>query len=367
MVNDLEWNEPEPASFYEEACDWLGEGFATIDAARVRSKQKLTELSACLESQTFGESTGFIAFGSLARLEFTDGSDLDWTLLVNGPSDLGQYETSLAIKRSLEAADFTKPGPSGLFGGVSSSFELIHQIGGLEDTNANMTRRLLLLLESVAVEGDIVRQGVLHQLLQRYVRYGRSVEGSKAESLKPPRFLLNDFVRFWRTMAVDYDAKKWLAPDEKWALRNAKLRFSRKLIFVKGLLLGLDCQLSPDAWPWSALPADEFHEAPEERLQQGLQRLIELPAIDSVCRTAKLVNASDSLREILLAYDQFLSVLADESSREQLKTLRFDEAEKNALFSDLRVAGKKFGNALQDLLFRSDDKLTALAMDYGVF
>src|SRR5207247_550348 len=53
-----------------------------------------------------------------------------------------------------------------------------------------------------------------------------------------PRFLVNDVVRYWRTIAVDYQAKKWDELDENWGLRYLKLIVSRKLTFA-GTLVSL--------------------------------------------------------------------------------------------------------------------------------
>ncbi|TWT91147.1 hypothetical protein Mal64_15460 [Pseudobythopirellula maris] len=353
--------------YYKEVCKWLGKSYPTIDQARDRSKTQINNLPSHLVGLTFAESTGFLVFGSLARSEFTEGSDLDWTLLVDGPSELDHYQTSLEVRKRLVKEDLIEPGTSGLFGGITSGHELLHNIGGLEDTNANMTRRLLLLLESVAIEGSTTRNKVIAKLLERYVRYGSSVETFSADGLKPPRFLLNDFVRFWRTMAVDYAAKKWLQADKKWALRNAKLRFSRKLIFMKGLLLCLDCELFPKEWPWKDLNAADYEGMPESRLQEGLKRLIDLPALDTLCRSAILLGAKEPVAAALRSYDLFLSTLNDASQREHLKGVPFEDAEMDETFSQLRVAGKEFGQALETLLFDSHPKMTALAKEYGVF
>jgi predicted nucleotidyltransferase len=54
-----------------------------IRNARERSNEKRAELSARVSKYSEKDST-VVVFSSLARNEFTDGSDIDWTLLVDG-------------------------------------------------------------------------------------------------------------------------------------------------------------------------------------------------------------------------------------------------------------------------------------------
>jgi hypothetical protein len=109
------------------------------------------------------------------------------------PSDLA---TTQRIASKIYAAKFAEPGKTNIFGSMTSSHSLVHDIGGQDDTNANTTRRVLLLLESYvpAHRGgyDRVRRHILH----RYVEddYGLSF-GSGQKIV--PRFLLNDLSRYW--------------------------------------------------------------------------------------------------------------------------------------------------------------------------
>ena len=73
-----------------------------------------------------------------------------------------------------------------------------------------------------------MRERVLRALLDRYV--GEDLLYHEPSKFFVPRFLLNDYVRYWRTMAVDSAQKR--RSRTKWALRELeKLRLSRKLIF----------------------------------------------------------------------------------------------------------------------------------------
>jgi hypothetical protein len=66
----------------------------------------------------------------------------------------------------------------------------------------------------------------LHRIVAYVVREKRL---HKVYAIECRAFSLNDIVRFWRTMAVDFASKQRDRAGEEWGLRNAKLRMSRKL------------------------------------------------------------------------------------------------------------------------------------------
>ena len=59
------------------------------------------------------------------------------------------------------------------FGAFVSSHDLIHNVGGEDDTNSNLTRRLLLLLESTPVGRPDARQRAVRNILKRYLMEDR--------------------------------------------------------------------------------------------------------------------------------------------------------------------------------------------------
>jgi hypothetical protein len=79
-------------------------------------------------------------------------------------------------------------------------------IGGDNDTNNNTTRRILLLLESQPIGDNKAHSRVMKGVLSRYIlEDSRPKMPTKNEI---PRFLLNDIIRYWRTMAVDFGYKR---------------------------------------------------------------------------------------------------------------------------------------------------------------
>ena len=125
------------------------------------------------------------------------------------------------------------PSDQGVFGEPVFCDNLVEKVGLDRDDNKNLTRRMLFILESVPATAGDVYAAARERVLPRYL-------DESIKDFRPPRFLLNDTVRYWRTICVDFAGKEQAGP-EKWGLRNAKLRTSRKVLFAGGLLPIFEC------------------------------------------------------------------------------------------------------------------------------
>lgn len=337
-----------------------------VEAARAER----TKLEEILKDIILPVDTGLLVFGSLAREEWTVGSDVDWTLLLDGQADSRHLRVVQDIRNALQRAGVKGPGRTSIFGGMAFSHEIIHHIGGEHDTNRNMTRRILLLLESRSIgrtsEGqtDDVRDRVLRGVIERYVEDDLSLVTSPGERARVPRFLLNDIVRFWRTMAVDYASKRREGGDQGWALRNIKLRFSRKLIFVRGLLVCFGAKNVRLFEPLTSAVIDGLSVA--ERVSQ-LRSLVELPSLQILAHVAMSYCKEPTICQMFGAYDRFLGILGDPEKRNRLEQLASSAAQSDGLFGEMRDASHQFQESLTELFFRTDAQLTDFSTEYGLF
>jgi hypothetical protein len=135
----------------------LGRNWKSLRAADTASTSAKKEVLDLLEAEVgrFSTEDAIVAvFGSLARCEWISGeSDLDWTCFVDGQANSFHLKMAQQIKEALQKKNekFREPGRTGTFGNLAFSHQLVHLIGDLEDTNKNMTQRILLLLESVPI------------------------------------------------------------------------------------------------------------------------------------------------------------------------------------------------------------------------
>lgn len=349
----------------------VGREWPNIRDARQAAESENTKIAGLLSDggvRPVSTDADVVVFGSLARGEWTSQSDIDWNLLIDGQADPGHRQLAHRIG-SLLGANYPKPGATGTFGSLAFSHDIIHLIGGEADTNIKTTQRVLLLLESAAIDfepqiesGSSAYARVIRNLIDRYLSDDTNFISKEGMKSRVPRFLLNDVVRFWRTMCVDFGWKGWEQPGgKKWALRNIKLRMSRKLTFAAGLLMCAHPHLDGEG------PAEADAEQVRDDLRCGLVALTQLTPLQLVSQALLRNNKSETSIKLLDAYDWFLGLLNDQRRRGELEKLGADEAYANATFNECRAQSRRFQEALTALFFRDNEQLAKFTIEYGVF
>jgi len=277
-----------------------------------------------------------IGFGSLGRREVTEESDFDYLVLATGlphPTSLAQDLLASAAQLALLWANeegrsepVKGPGSSGLFGVAVGAFDMVDQIGLQGDTNHSLTRRMLLLSESISLRNPDIHEEVLRATMSRYLEVGHEHPD------RPPRFLLNDLVRYWRTITVDFQAK---ARNEESvsALRYLKLIISRKLLFagtVMSLLLcgkpGFHQAVEDDLFTQFSMP-------PLDRLLQGRHHAT--PAVES------------AMEVVLEVAETFLLQSSSSEWRNAVKETDRSRPETRAQFDEMKGHADRLQSALE--------------------
>jgi len=300
--------------------------------------------------------TSLVVFGSIARNECTSGSDIDWTLLVDGQTNPNQLNLSHIIQEKLEITELAQPGQTGMFGQMTFSHDLIHYIGGQDDTNHNLSRRILLLLESQSIldssENGNARDRVISGVIGKYI-HNDSGYAATSDKENVPRFLLNDIIRFWRTMCVDFAYKQIEQQGIKWALRNIKLRMSRRLIFVKGLLM-----------------CARMHNTKlnQNEIASSLRAFSSIKPLDFLVETCLDYGIDQNIIiTILDSYDNYLKMLNDKTARDHLKSLDMYAAYGDPIFEEARQNSHAFQGALNEIFLKDNNAISKFTIKYGVF
>jgi predicted nucleotidyltransferase len=350
-------------SYLDELKSELRSDWPAIFQARETTVRRRGELGALLAGEDSADAN-VVVYGSMARGEMTSESDLDWTLLLDKPVDPTDLATTQRIASKIYAAKFAEPGKASIFGSMTSSHSLVHDIGGEDDTNASTTRRMLLLLESYVPAGRDAYDRVRRHILHRYVEddYGLSFGSGQ---MIVPRFLLNDLSRYWRTVTVDFVHKQRADAGGKWALRNAKLRMSRKLIFAAGLLVCFECHLDPDAE--RARRELRNPKGGSAELIQYLEQQFSLDPLEILARSALRRAKPETVKLLFDNYEAFLTLMDSHEQRSILKSLDPSEAHTNRVFEHVRQISHGFQEGLTRLFFRDSKELYSLTEFYGVF
>lgn len=246
-----------------------------------------------------GKPICLYATGSYGRLEGWSGSDVDLFFLYDGEDESDRFPWTTFTQ--LAACPITATETMGFppFSGDGKYLEVLYVrdiervLGSPEDDSTNaFTARMLLLLESQPIYDEVLYGSLLERIIGFYYR-----DFSKNAASFVPGFLINDILRFWRTLTLNYEHSRLelgdLVGEElrrkkgKSALKNYKLKVSR-LATCFSMVANLSSEPRP-------VTAETVHELCRLTPSERLARLS-----DRGDRAAEIVAALDA------AYEDFL-------------------------------------------------------------
>lgn len=205
------------------------------------SKEFLADVRAAITKFKVGQASELLVFaaGSLGRFETGRRSDLDLFLIARS-DDCGQGTSKLSrlseieyfadLIRLNENLELPRFSGDGRYLKIHPLDDLIRATGSPRDDSENLfTTRILLLLESQWLSNDKLYKDSLAQVASHYFRD----KGGKDNF--QPLFLLNDLLRYWRTICLNYEQDR-SNTDKPWWKKNLNLKFSRKLTVFSTVL-----------------------------------------------------------------------------------------------------------------------------------
>jgi hypothetical protein len=170
-----------------------------------------------------------VALGSVGRREALDASDLDIIPITAAPSIL-DHESDQALREAIRSELKIKVSRGKDLTRVTSLAELSNAdtIGTEHDSAECLSRRIMVLTESVIVGGSFSLEGVRRHVLETYAN-ATTTAGRHVHSF------CNDLARYYRTLCIEYKAKVDVESKD-WGTRNMKLRHSRKFWYFSSIL-----------------------------------------------------------------------------------------------------------------------------------
>lgn len=195
---------------------------------KIRSNFKKT-----ISTTRYGQLSVFVG-GSLGRGDVGNNSDLDLFILSQKKGrDIPRIDTLellamiIYINKELGYPEFSNDGQ---YLRVYSFPDMLDALGSPADDVQNLfTVRMLLLLESRWIFNKDVYELQIENTIEHYFRDSRGKQSYR------PLFLVNDILRYWRTVCLNYE----LIRNDKnrlWRKKNINLKFSRMLTVFGSVL-----------------------------------------------------------------------------------------------------------------------------------
>jgi len=303
----------------------LDSEFANIKGCYERSNTILKKLEPL--SGEFAESGTTLAItGSLARMEAAEGSDFDAYVIRSDGTETTDSAERL-WSSALEKSGLSDPSGTGNFGSDQNlrCGEIVENIGGNNDDTRKLSQRVSLFLESKFIGDTDTANELIDRIVARYI-------GEKITNHQLGMFLLNDIIRFYRTICVDFEYKTE-EEGKSWGIRNIKLVYSRKMIYFSGVIM---C-------------AELAQRSPGDKRRFCID-MIQLTPVERVLKVMG-IGALQSLKY----YDNFLGAMRDRNIRDEIKGVEADRRNDSETFVNLKNQGHRFGWSLRSMFMQHYD------------
>ena len=254
----------------EEALGALGikDSVPALRQADETSTDYLNQIRSTLE-QTLGDkpTVEVLACGTIAGGTASAHGDCDTLVVTFGlaeqpdliPDVLSAVE---GVREDLKLREPLRQRPGRR---IVAAQELVDSVGIEGDTTEANAARVAALTDSVSAYRAQRRDELVAALVGRYL------SGYPNHKKGPPRPLVNDVLRCWRTMTVDYQAAAQdRRPDREWGLRYLDLVIGRKLWLAGTLAVIFTCEEATREHF-----AEGFGRPPLARLAALLPRLVQ--------------------------------------------------------------------------------------------
>jgi len=317
--------------------------FEVIDTTKKYSQNIISKLKKNFEDELKKDCIDFtiVTTGSFARCEASDASDLDCFIIIDTYKDDSNFKmdekTSIHTKEEFKnkmdeiVSKYInkEAGSTGTFGidAVVKIEDLLSNMGGQNDDNIQFSRRMLFLLEGKCLYNNDLFQSFRKNLIEKYIK--KTVSDHQLS-----RFFLNDIIRFYRTMATDFEYK--VSEDGKpWGVRNIKLTFSRKLLYFGGILT----------------VAETAQKTRETKITETLT-LLDMSPLERINYIS--VSGSD---KVFKSYNYFLEKLSNQHTRDELDKAEVKQTadENPKIFREMKNESKHFSWALSSVLKNTYD------------
>ncbi|WP_104190539.1 nucleotidyltransferase domain-containing protein [Cryobacterium sp. Y82] len=301
--------------------------------SRTRLSELKDQVGAAVEGVELEGLTIFTA-GSFARLEAGEFSDVDLFFTYHPTGNAVQSRRTNELKLFGRLIDLVEKLGFPAFSNDAQYLEthnvedILKYLGGpIDDAHNHFTLRMLLLLESKCIYGKDEYEAALKNIIQSYYR-----DFPRHEHSFQPWFLLNDIMRYWKTLLLNYENKRNDGDSEEAKLsrrvKNFKLQFSRMTTcFATIAALG----------SFSDIPTEEdvFQltlRTPQDRLQLVKDKLPEL---------------NSTIESLLSEYSWFLEQTS--LSTEALRAKFVDRDDRTQMFSRAEAYGSKMFGLLDEI------------------